>query len=283
LGYAGAEINALRLRGGFLGEDGLACIYLQSRGFGHKIDNMFLEIAGTRTTGPTLSTPATGSAPGIQITANEQDVRVADCYISGNTNNGINSNVTTLLRVDSTTFKSNTGYGVVAADGAKYAETGCDFITNTVGARSFTVGGTAALIDGATPPFSQNVESVIASGSAVSLTSTTAANLTSISLPAGEWEIQAVFDYRGGATTTIVSLQGSISTTSATMDITNGRQTADVYSSTAEFNNIVNPITQRVSSRLSLAATTTVYAVALAQFGTSTCTVYGLLRARRVG
>ena len=150
-GYAGAEINALRLRGGFLGEDGLACIYMNSWGFGHKIENMFLEIAGTRTTGPTLTTPATGTAPGIQIQATELDVKVADCFISGNSASGINSNVTTLLRVDCTTFKANTGYGVIIADGAKYAETGCDFISNTTGARSFTANSQSALIVGSTP------------------------------------------------------------------------------------------------------------------------------------
>ncbi|TPN34806.1 hypothetical protein [Mesorhizobium sp. B1-1-6] len=150
-GYVGAEVNALRLRGGFLGEDGLACIFLDSRGFGHKIENMFLEIAGTRTTGPNLTTPATGTAPGIQINVNEQDVKVADCYVSGNSAHGIVSNVTTLLRVATTTFKSNTGFGVVAADGAKYAETGCDFITNTTGARSFTANSQSALIVGSTP------------------------------------------------------------------------------------------------------------------------------------
>lgn len=150
-GYAGAEINALRLRGGFLGEDGLAGVYMDSRGFGHKIENVFLEIAGTRTTGPGFATAATGTAPGIQLNSSEQDVKVSDCYIYGNSSNGIVSNVTTLLRVNDTTFKSNTGYGVVAADGSKYAETGCDFASNTVGMRSFTSNATKPLIMGATP------------------------------------------------------------------------------------------------------------------------------------
>lgn len=150
-GYVGSAVNGLRLRGGFIGEDGIAGIYMNSRGFGHKIENMFLEIAGTRTTGPTLTTPATMNAPGLQINPNEQDVKVSDCYVYGNSGSGIVSNATVMLRVNDTTFRANTGVGVAVNDGAKYAETGCDFIGNTIAPRSFDANPGNALIVGSTP------------------------------------------------------------------------------------------------------------------------------------
>ena len=66
------------------------------------------------------------------------------------------------------------------------------------------------------------IQSVIVSGSAVALTSTTPANLTSISLTAGDWVVDAVFQFTGNAATTVTYLIGSISTTSATLDNTAG-------------------------------------------------------------
>lgn len=130
----------------------------------------------------------------------------------------------------------------------------------------------------------QYIESVIGSGSAVSLTSTTPANLTSISLTAGDWDVDVVFVFTGNTTTTVTYLAGSISTTSATFDNTNGRRCADIYQGAAVFNSVPSSLaTLNIPPlRLSLSGTTTVYAVAQALFAISTCTVFGILRARRV-
>lgn len=127
------------------------------------------------------------------------------------------------------------------------------------------------------------VESVV-SGSPVSLTSGTAANMTSISLTAGDWDVDAVFVFSGGASTTVTYWVGSISLTSATVDQTNGRFVGLPNAVANPYNNVASGLVALPVPplRFSLSATTTVYAVALSLFGTSTANVRGILRARRV-
>lgn len=157
-------------------------------------------------------------------------------------------------------------------------------ITGTVSGAAGYV-GTATNDNAAAGNIGQYTESVIASGSAVSLTTATPANLTSISLTAGDWDVDAQFQFTGGTTTNVFNVIGSISTTSATLDLTNGRVTGVVPFNTATFNNLGagQPLTAPVPPlRMSLSGTTTIYAVASSVFTTSTCTVFGILRARRV-
>lgn len=128
-------------------------------------------------------------------------------------------------------------------------------------------------------------ESVIALGSAVSLTTATNANLTSISLTAGDWDVFAQFQFTGDTTTDVFNVEGSISTTSATHDSTAGRGTGLTPNAGNTFNNLAanHPLGLAVGPvRFSLSATTTLYAVASSVFADSTCSVFGILRARRV-
>lgn len=126
------------------------------------------------------------------------------------------------------------------------------------------------------------IESSIASGSAVSLTSTVAANVTSISLTAGDWDVTADVTYSPAATTNFTLAFHSISSTSATQDSTTGGA-YNVYRfpagnvPVAGFNTAgVGPV------RKLLSATTTIYLVAQSTFTVSTMAAYGILRARRV-
>jgi hypothetical protein len=130
----------------------------------------------------------------------------------------------------------------------------------------------------------QYTESVIALGDAVSLTSPTPANMTSISLTAGDWDVDVVFQFTGNTTTTVGYLVGSLSTTTAAIDSTAGRRAGDVYQNQTLFNNIPDSIATITIPplRFLLSSTTTIYAVAQALFATSTCAVFGILRARRV-
>lgn len=126
------------------------------------------------------------------------------------------------------------------------------------------------------------VNSDIASGSAVSLTSSTAANVTSISLGAGDWEVSANAGWTGGATTTVTQMLASLSTTSATIDTTDGREIIEAYNAFTVFNNATFINKTLGPARFSLSSTTTVYLVIRATFAVSTCSGFGLLRARRV-
>src|SRR5262249_14262350 len=67
------------------------------------------------------------------------------------------------------------------------------------------------------------VSSTIPSGSAVSLTTNTQANVTSIPLTAGDWDIDAVAQFTGNVATTVSSQEAGISTTTATLDYTGGK------------------------------------------------------------
>ena len=126
----------------------------------------------------------------------------------------------------------------------------------------------------------QVVQSTLAVASAVSLTTATAATVTSISLPAGEWYVNGQVDYRAAATTSITILTQGISTTAATLGAqdTFSRNVSTAFVPTAS-NDVGLPIRGQA---LSLTATTTVYLVANATFTVNTLTAYGTIQARRV-
>lgn len=121
--------------------------------------------------------------------------------------------------------------------------------------------------------------STVSSGSAVSLTSGTYANITSISLTAGDWDITGVVAITTPGTTTITYINYGVSTSSATAGSLGqmGSLTSNTnIAATVDFTAAV-PVT-----RLSLASTTTVYLVSRASFAVSTASAYGVIRARRV-
>jgi len=122
---------------------------------------------------------------------------------------------------------------------------------------------------------------VVVFGSAVSLTTNTQANVTSLSLGPGDWDVSGVISFKGGATTVLSYLIGSLSSTSATLDQTAHRYSilsprSDSFNQASEASYAIGP------SRFSLTATTTVYLVAMAGFTTSTCLAYGGINARRI-
>jgi hypothetical protein len=120
------------------------------------------------------------------------------------------------------------------------------------------------------------VSSTVAYVSRVTITTDTSANLTSISLSAGDWDVTGVVQYEitgGGSTTYRIA---SISQTSAT-DSANAWELAQCSITSSSYESVVVPVV-----RVSLSSTTTIYCVAKATFASGTCKVYGGLRARRV-
>jgi hypothetical protein len=133
----------------------------------------------------------------------------------------------------------------------------------------------------ALPANGEYSSSTVASGAAVALTTATPANVTSLSLTAGTWDISGTVSFTPAVTTSITNLQGGVNSTSATLPgaITGGQfghfQTATVPGA-------VNPAYSTGTRRLILTVTTTVYLVAQAAFTVSTCGAFGILAARRV-
>lgn len=123
--------------------------------------------------------------------------------------------------------------------------------------------------------------SLIASGSAVSLTTVTPANVTSITLTPGDWDVEATVNFVGGSSTIAAGALHEIGldTTTATLP-TNGTEVyvnaPAVTTTSAKFGAAISRQTFTVSTN------TTVYLVAEGTFTAGTEAVYGNLVARRV-
>jgi hypothetical protein len=113
------------------------------------------------------------------------------------------------------------------------------------------------------------------SSTPVSLTSNTPANVTSVSLTAGDWDCRGNVIFNNGGTTVTTQSTASINTVSATT----GSQFSN-YSPPSTSG--INPAFATPTVRESLASTTTVYLVSNNVFSTSTSAVYGRIDCRRV-
>jgi hypothetical protein len=110
------------------------------------------------------------------------------------------------------------------------------------------------------------------------LTTATTANIVSITLPAGDWDISGFIEFTGNAATTVTYVAGGFSLVSATLPVIKSA-TASVATSGTIFS-AVNQTLNLQTYRVSISTATTYYLVARAAFAVSTCTVYGLIQAR---
>ena len=110
----------------------------------------------------------------------------------------------------------------------------------------------------------------------VTLANQAVANITSISLTAGDWDVEgnASFTFSVGG----IAAACAISTTSASIP--------PPYAGTAQLQmtgqTLISPILPTGRARVLIAATTTVYLVGYASFGSGTCAGQGTIWARRV-
>ena len=109
----------------------------------------------------------------------------------------------------------------------------------------------------------------------VSLTSGAIANITNISLTAGDWDVEGMIAVAPSATVT--ATEGWVNNVSVT---------APALGINGQFYSNVSFTFLSISStgcrRFSLAATTTIYLSLTASFASGTCTAYGEIRARRM-
>lgn len=115
-----------------------------------------------------------------------------------------------------------------------------------------------------------------ASSTGTSLTSGAPANVTSISLAAGDWDVSGVVLYTPAGTTTVSALAEGPSSTSATFG---GLGTQTSTETTFTTGSVQRRATADV--RFNLGSTTTIFLVAQATFGVSTMTADGFIHARR--
>lgn len=138
--------------------------------------------------------------------------------------------------------------------------------------------GTATNDSAAVGYIGEYISSNIASpGSGI--TSATATNVTSVSLTAGDWDVDVSVLFAPAASTVTTALQAWISTVSATLPTApNGG--GYVIDQEAFPNGSLQNL--HCHMRVSVAATTTVYMGAQANFTVSTMTAYGFIGARRM-
>jgi hypothetical protein len=125
--------------------------------------------------------------------------------------------------------------------------------------------------------------SSLALGSAVSLTTDTTANVTSVSLEPGIWRVTGNVGFVPAATTSITNLNPAINSTSATLpnpEVVAGSQNRVM--SAAYVPNVANITMDAGEGIFTLTATTTVYLLARATFTVSTMTAYGKIQAERI-
>jgi hypothetical protein len=128
------------------------------------------------------------------------------------------------------------------------------------------------------------VSSVLSGGSVVALTSNTAANVTTISLTAGDWDVRGAVFADGAGGTTATRVAGGVSRTTATLGgFGDDTQGSAQWAGSATLGIGANQVGVAIpASRMSLSATTTVYLVAVANFTVGTAAAYGFISARRV-
>jgi hypothetical protein len=139
--------------------------------------------------------------------------------------------------------------------------------------------GTTTNDNASTGVVGEYVESVIASGSAVALTTATPKTVTSITLSAGDWDIDTLAYFANGATTSFTLISGSISGTTNVLDSTAGKINTLVMNPTI-FGGVACSVVI-APYRLSLSGSTTVFLVVQASFTVSTASGFGIIRARR--
>jgi hypothetical protein len=146
------------------------------------------------------------------------------------------------------------------------------------------VQGTTTNNSAAAGTVGEEIVSTVIVGSAVSLTTATAATVTSIALTAGDWDVSFDAMFTGDTTTLVVYTKASLSTTDNTMNNSAGFFAGHAVPSTqAIFNSGLTYQTETIGPvRVSLAAPATYYLVAQGSFSVSTMSAWGMLRARRI-
>jgi hypothetical protein len=203
-------------------------------------------------------------------------------YLSGSDSAiSVGSGTTLSLTQDylsSSNTNTLTGLGTVVSNGIIF--NGLSHLSNVT---TQTGGAASGLTQGTAPSagfIGEQIKSTRASGSALSLTGGVTANLTTISLTSGIWNVSCVGTFINGVTTINTSFSVGISLTSATLGPTPSDDSA--YFNSNGITNFGMSFTVP-SYRITLSSTTTVYLVATAGFTTSTCSAYGTLTATRVG
>lgn len=246
-------------------------------------------------TTPALGTPASGvltSCTGLPLTTG-----VTGNLPVANLGSGTSASASTFWRGDAS-WATPSGAGNVTGPGsavsaniASYNGTSGTIIQDS-GIPTSALPTAKGALPGVTTNSSASAGNVgeymsvtLASGSAVSLTTSTAANvIATLSLTAGDWDVDGIIYFNAAATTNTTYMESSINTTSATRNLSVGNYAvAPIPSGGLIFGaGGATPTVAAPRQRISLSGTTTIYLVAFAIFTVSTETAFGFIQARRI-
>ena len=185
--------------------------------------------------------------------------------------------------------QGGTGVGTSTGTGSTVLSTSPTLVTPVLGAATATsltfspttggIVGTTTANDADAGKVGEIASSIILDGSAVSITTATATNLTSISLTAGDWDVWGNINYLATGTTSITGCYAWINTASAALPnaaYINVLRYAPAAVTGAEYSAVSAPY-----RRISVSGTTTVYLSGYATFTVSTLSMRGGITARR--
>lgn len=144
--------------------------------------------------------------------------------------------------------------------------------------------GTATNDNASTGNIGEYFESVILPAAQVALTTSSAANVTSLSLTAGDWDCSGAVSFSGAGGTVTTDMIGWISTTSAILpadSVNHGAYTRMFAASGLSYTQEVVQLPVN-ALRVSVSTTTTVFLSARSTFTTAGNFAYGAMRCRRM-
>ncbi len=303
-----SEINIYNCKGD-LGTTGIALFVMSSTG-NLTIENSYFFNSGGSTTASTVSAGnlitytsklvivITTSSTGF-ITAKWCNFEFAGATVL-NTNNTSNVNFIGWSNISSGSFTSLsigagattfvylseihsdntntiTGSGTLAYEGLIFTSTSSGINTTT------QIGG---LLKGGTAQaptigfLGEQIRSTVSVSVPIPLTPSVQANVTSISLTPGIWDVTGIVGFIGDAGTNVVQIVSGISPTSATLLGNYGDDTVTFAIPTGLFG-LQNTLTIP-ALRITISTTTIYYLIAFADFSVNTYSAYGRISATRV-
>lgn len=182
------------------------------------------------------------------------------------------------------TFDGTTNYNIlqnslsgVNGSGAFAGDTGASVSGYTL--TSSNIVGDISGTDAPSGDVGAITSSIVALGSAISLTTGTALNVTSLSLTAGDYDIYGTVGFVVGGATTMTSMGAALNTNSATLPTPDSINTS-VSVIKAPLTTGASQSLTAGSCRISTNAPITVYLVAIMDFAIGTAAAYGSIWAR---
>ena len=249
------------------------------------INSTFTQVFSTSSTGSLVILWSLLSGTGINTTpvttAGTVSSSIQHSNIGGGTASAVSIGSGTTVNIRNCILSSSntnivTGAGTLQYSGVSFDTSSTTTINTTTQTGGLLVGGKAQAPSAGF--IGERANSAVAS-TGTSLSNGTAANITSISLTAGIWDVYGIGQLQASVAMTQSVL--GISTTSATFSGNVGDDEITAIWNAGLLKTL--DILTLPSVRLTLTTTTTVYLVAQVNFGSGTANAYGRISATRVG